>query len=71
MQLYTNTTRFNAIVTIKVGPGNDKAITIGPSGAHSPQKVLAGHNDVLVPGGTSLEIEDGVDIVFISVRSSS
>lgn len=71
MILYTNNTRVNAIVTIKVGQGGDleKGLKIGPSGAASAQKVFIGYNDVLVPAETSIELADGLDVTFTGVRT--
>lgn len=72
MIFYTNNTRINAIVTVKVGQGGDieKGFKIGPLGAALAQKVLAGYNDVLVPAETSIELEDGLDVTFIAVRTT-
>ncbi|MBL9105152.1 MAG: hypothetical protein JNL82_29670 [Myxococcales bacterium] len=71
MILYANHTRTNAIVTIKVGQGGnlDKGVKIGPLGAAAVQKVLIGYNDVLVPAETAIELEDGLDVTFIGVRT--
>lgn len=71
MIFYTNHTRSNAIVTIKVAQAGDlaKGLKIGPPGATSVHKVLVGYNDVLVPAETSIELEDELDITFIGARS--
>lgn len=72
MTFYTNNTRIDAIVTIKVGLVGDlqKGVKVKCNGALLAQKVLVGYNDLFVPAESSIEFDENVEVSFVAVRSS-
>lgn len=72
MPLYTNHTRSTVVVTLKVNSANDlkTAIKIGIGKAMAPHAIALGYNDLPVPAGTSLELAEGADAIFIGARTA-
>ncbi len=75
MPLYTNNTRTSAIVTLKISAVADlkHAMNIGIPSALALEKTPAslGFHDFLVGPGQVLELNEGTQADFISVRSAS
>lgn len=71
MILYNNTTRCNAIVTLKVNSLADlkTGVKAGPALALMPHEVTLGYVDILVNAGDLLDVADDADVVFVGVRS--
>lgn len=72
MALYTNNTRFSAIVTIEISSVIDaknalKIVTTGA--ADSKLEANVGHHDLLVEAGKGLEAMEGTVAKFFGVRS--
>lgn len=71
MIFYTNHTRRTSVLTLKVNAAQDlkTALKIGPVDAQTPRSVELGYNDIAVQAGERVELSDGVDATFVSVRS--
>lgn len=71
MAFYTNQTRHSAVLTMKVNAAQDlkAAVKIGVAEGQNPKPVQLGYNDVVVQAGESIELADGTDATFVSVRS--
>lgn len=71
MAFYTNQSRHSAVVTMKINNAQDlkAAVKIGVEEVQSLKDVKLGYNDVVVQAGESIELLDGTDATFVSVRS--
>lgn len=72
MAWYHNTTRFHAIVTLRItdAGGQDDKLQIGISSVMSDVKPTVGIHDVLVGPGEVIELSDGIAAEFLTVRSA-
>lgn len=72
MAWYHNTTRFHAIVTLKItDPGSqDDKLQIGVSSVMSDFKPSIGIHDVLVGPGEVIEITGGIAAEFLNARGA-
>lgn len=73
MAFYHNSTRFAAIITLKVVVAQDleKVLEIGsPSRMRSGGKIDLGIHDILVGPDESIEVMQGADVQFIAARTS-
>ena len=72
MVFYTNRTRHEAVLTIRVVAANDlkSSIKIGLPETLGSHEVTLGYNDLLVPAGESVDLADGTDVTFVSTRSA-
>lgn len=72
MAVYTNNTRFSAIVTVEVSSVVDsknalKIVT--PDAAESKLVAGIGHHDFLIEAGKALDVMEGTAAKLFSVRS--
>lgn len=73
MPLYTNQTRFPAIVTLKITAAVDAkaALKIGTQDKKDDHPGDPGYHDVLVNPGKMLELGEGTTAEFVAARSAS
>ena len=70
MPFFTNHTRNNAILTLKVTGADKGTVMIGVGSAQGKTDLPIGYHDLLVPAGASLEFAEGTEAVFISIRTA-
>ena len=72
MPLYTNHTRFPAIVTVKITvvADTDAALKIGTKDVKDDHPGDAGYHDVLVNPEMMLELSEGTTAEFVTVRAA-
>ncbi len=72
MVLYTNTTRFSAIVTLKIEAvvKSEAAIKIGVNGASEELASAPGYYDFFVGAGKEIHLINGTVATLLSVRSA-
>lgn len=70
MPLYTNHTRSDAVVTVKIISVQDpeNALKIGIESAMKGMTIKLGVHDLVVPPSASIEVSDGVIAEFIAAR---
>jgi len=73
MALYSNGTRFAAIITIRVttSPNPGKTLEIGVPSAMKVEGLDVGVHDLLVEAGTSIQLLQGVEAEFLASRAAS
>ena len=71
MPVYKNSTRFNAIVTIRVVATLDakKTLAVGYASAMKDVEADVGVHDMVVGPGEKIEKKDGTDAEFVASRS--
>ncbi len=71
MPFYVNTTRFPAIVTLKISGPDDLSIDIqtGSNDVFQKIKASAGYWDIQVRAGEELNLIGKPDVVLVAVRS--
>lgn len=72
MALYSNGTRFAAILTIRINAVSDpkKTLMVGTPSAMYVVALEVGFHDLLVEPGESIELGQGVDAEFIATRGA-
>ena len=72
MSFYVNTTRFPAIVTLKVSGAVDLKIDIqiGANDVFETIKASTGHWDIQVRAGDEIDLIGQPDVVLVAVRSA-
>lgn len=70
MAIYSNNTRFDAIITIKVTAVLDPkdALKIGIESAMKSVALQLGVHDLLVGPGEELELSEGASVEFLTAR---
>jgi hypothetical protein len=70
--LYTNNTRFTAIVTIKLSVIQDAqaALSVGLKSTMRPVKLATGVHDIVVHPGEEIDLSDGTVAEFIASRGT-
>lgn len=72
MALYTNTTRFSAVVTIEVMSVTDEQAALAittPGATNTKLKAAVGHHDFIIEAGKSISLLAGTQAKFFAVRS--
>lgn len=72
MSFYINTTRYPAIVTLKISGPNDLKVDlqVGANEVFEKIKASTGYWDVQVRAGETLELIGQPDVVLVGVRSA-
>jgi hypothetical protein len=72
MTLYTNNSRYRAIVTLQISGvvSPDKALAIGPSATPRSFAAALGITDWEVPAGECLILHEGTEAALLAVRNA-